>query len=255
MKPQHTPGSERDGGVLVVPPLPHTPALVGSSLLRLGPKGGGTNGAARRFPAGRKSGERGDAGARDNLNAAPATWLSILGLLRALLAPLQLPRHPRVSQPPGPPSKARKPWARPLGPIPPGWGSGVALARGTPWGTFGEGWRRWRRREGRGLLRLGLGLARRAHPAWPGRRVASRHRGLRPGEADRRRRPSPFPGPRDPSYGSASRPRGFPPSPPQPGGCWPLPLVPFAPLSVPTSSTLLTGSGAGQVYPRCEASC
>lgn len=35
---------------------------------------------------------------------------------------------------PGPPSKARKPWARPLGPIPPGWGSGVAPARGTPWG-------------------------------------------------------------------------------------------------------------------------
>lgn len=50
-------------------------------------------------PAGRaESTERGAAGARDNLSAAPATWLSILGLLRALLAPLQLPRHPRVSQ-------------------------------------------------------------------------------------------------------------------------------------------------------------
>lgn len=51
-------------------------------------------------PAGRaESTERGAAGARDNLSAAPATWLSILGLLRARLAPLQLPRHPRVSQP------------------------------------------------------------------------------------------------------------------------------------------------------------
>lgn len=48
-------------------------------------------------PAGRAvSTERRAAGARDNLSAAPATWLSILGLLRAPPAPLQLPRHPRV---------------------------------------------------------------------------------------------------------------------------------------------------------------
>lgn len=33
------------------------------------------------------------------LSAVPATWLSILGLLRALRAPLQPPRHRRVSQP------------------------------------------------------------------------------------------------------------------------------------------------------------
>lgn len=39
------------------------------------------------------------AGAGDGLRAVPATWLSILGLLRALQAPLQPPRHRRVSLP------------------------------------------------------------------------------------------------------------------------------------------------------------
>lgn len=140
-------------------------------------------------PAGRAvSTERRAAGARDNLSAAPATWLSILGLLRAPPAPLQLPRHPRVSQPLDllPPRIGSLGPALPLGPIPSGWGSRVALARGTPRGGGGRIWKGRATaggREGRGLLRLALGLARRVHPAWPGRRVASRHRGLRPGEA------------------------------------------------------------------------
>lgn len=243
---------------LYLPPPPTTtPALVGSSLLRLGPKGGGTNGAARRFPAGRKSGEhwarsRGSPGqpkhcSRDmafNFGAPSGTS----GTSAATAAPAG-------ESAPGPPSKARKSRARPLGPIPPGWGSRVALARGTPWGHLervgGGG--------GGGRAAGCSGSAWGSHSACIPRGPAA---GWLPATGDSaRERPAggdaPLPS-RDPATPRPARPpgpEGFPPSPPQPGGCWPLPLVPFAPHSVPTSSALLTGSGAGQVYPRCEASC
>lgn len=207
-------------------------------------------------PAGRaESTERGAAGARDNLSAAPATWLSILGLLRVLLAPLQLPRHPRVSQ-----LLDLLPRHGSLGPAP--------LVRyhpaggpGSPWhaGHLGDIWR--------GLAAAAKAGGLRAAQARPGARTARPSRVARP--------PGGFPPPGTPPV--RGRPEATPlslpgtPRPlvwlglpaqraslrplPSPGGCWPLPLVSFAPHSVPTSSALLTGSGAGQVYPRCEASC
>lgn len=87
-------------------------------------------------PDGRAEGTgRRAAGAGDHLSAASATWLSISGLLRALRAPRQPPRHRRVSQPwPTFFLQGTEALGPPLVPIRPAWGGpGVALALGTPW--------------------------------------------------------------------------------------------------------------------------
>lgn len=186
-------------------------------------------------PAGRAvSTERRAAGARDNLSAAPATWLSILGLLRAPPAPLQLPRHPRVSQP----LDLLPPRIGSLGPVPPPpVRSPPAGDPGLPWhagplgeegGAFGKGGRR--RAGGRAAGCSGSPWG--SHGACIPRGPAA---ASLPATGDSaRERPeatplSPFPGPRDPSSASVSRPRGLrlepgspqlPPSPPQAGVGW-----------------------------------
>lgn len=189
-----------------------------------------------------------------------------MGLLRALRAPLQPPRHRRVSQPW---SYLLLPRNRSLGPAPSI--RSVRLgSRGCPstpdtLGTFGKGGRLRRWWEDLGLLRLGLGIARHAHPAWLGRRVASRHWGVRPGEAGGY---APLPS-RDPASprppllpaqtGKAGARLPAAPSVPSPArgggeGARPRPLVSFAPSVCPHLG-FLPLIRCRSVCSRCEASC
>lgn len=193
-------------------------------------------------PDGRAEGTgRRAAGAGDHLSAASATWLSISGLLRALRAPRQPPRHRRVSQPwPTFFLQGTEALGPPLVPIRPAWG-----VPGLPWhsGHLGCIWKGWTAAMAAGRpwanqARPGALTARSSRVARPPRCFPPL--GCPPG-IGRRLRPSLFPAPRVPSSVSASRPRRVKlellaaPSAPSlaQGDAWPLPLVSFAPSVCP----------------------